>query len=130
MNNKFIDLITRIKNASLARRREVSLPYSKLNREIGKTLVKLGFLDDIKEKEEDKKKTLFATIKFEKRTPVLSGIKIFSKPSLRLYESSKNLLEIERKGRKIIIVSTSQGIMTGKEARKKGLGGEVLFALW
>lgn len=130
MNSKFIDFVIRIKNASLARRREVVLPYSKLNREIGKVLVKQGFLEDIKEGEDQGKKFLKTTLKFEKRTPVLVGTEIYSKPSLRIYESSKKLHDLEKKGNKIIIISTNQGIMTGKEARKKGLGGEVLFALW
>lgn len=130
MNNNFIDFVIRIKNASKARRREVVLPYSKLNREIGKVLVKQGFLEDIKEEESQGKKFLKATLKFEKRTPVLVGTMIISKPSLRIYEASKKLHDLEKKGNKIIIISTNQGIMTGKEARKKGLGGEVLFALW
>jgi len=130
MNTKFIDFVIRIKNASLARRREIVLPYSKLNHEIGKTLVKLGFLEDIKEKEENKKKILLALLKFEKRTPILAGVQIFSKPSLRIYESSKKLRDLEIKGNKTVVVSTNQGVMTGKEARKKGLGGEVLFAIW
>jgi small subunit ribosomal protein S8 len=128
MNSKFIDFVTRIKNASLARRREIVLPYSKLNREIGKVLVKLGFLEEIKEDKD--KVNLLATLKFDKRTPMISGTLIFSKPSLRIYESSKKLEKLERKGNKTIIISTSQGVMTGKEARKKGLGGEVLFAIW
>lgn len=128
MNSKFIDFVIRIKNSALARRRETTLPYSKLNKEIGKALVKLGYLEEIKEDKD--KRNLLATLKFEKRNPVLSGTQIFSKPSLRVYESSKKLQELERRGNKIILVSTSQGIMTGKEARKKGLGGEILFAVW
>lgn len=130
MNSSFIDFVIRIKNASLARRREVILPYSKLNLAIGKVLVKQGFLEDVKQEDKDGKKSISATLKFEKRTPVLTGTMIFSKPSLRIYEGAGKLAALEKKGNKIIIMSTNQGIMTGKEARKKGLGGEVLFALW
>lgn len=130
MNSSFIDLVTRIKNSSRARRREVVLPYSKLNLEIGKVLVKQGFLESIKEEVKDGKKSLSAVLKFEKRTPILSGTLILSKPSLRVYEGAGKLAALEKRGNKTVIVSTNQGVMTGKEARKKGLGGEVLFALW
>lgn len=130
MNYKVSDFIIRIKNAALSKRREVVLPYSKLNKELGKVLVKQGFLENIKEQVTDNKKSLLGIIKYERRIPVLTDVEIISKPSLRVYEPSKHLLGIERKGRKILIISTSQGVMTGTEARKKGVGGEVLFTIW
>ena len=130
MNYQVADFVIRIKNAALARRREVVLPYSKLNLAIGKVLVKNGFLENIKEEEQDKKKTLKGTIKYEKRQPALSEIDIISKPSLRVYKNKSSIFDIEKRGRKTVIVSTSQGVMIGKEARKKGLGGEILFAIW
>lgn len=115
-----------IKNAVRAKRREISWPLSKLNKEIGKVLVKEGFLEEIKEE----KNMLKAKLKYDKRTPRFSDVVLISKPSLRNYIGSKEILNIERKGKKTIIISTSQGLMTGKEAYKKGLGGEVLFAIW
>jgi len=130
MNYPVADFVIRIKNAALARRKEVVLPYSKLNFGIGKVLVRIGFLENIKELEEDKKKALKGTIKFEKRLPVLSQIEIISKPSLRVYGQANSIKNLEKKGRKTIVISTSQGVMTGKEAQKKGLGGELLFAIW
>lgn len=128
--NNFIDIIIRIKNAALAKRRIISIPYSKMNKEVSKVLVKEGFLEDVKEEVALGRKTLKVTIKYEKRTPVLAGILIISKPSLRVYEPSKKLPDMEKRGRRTLIISTNQGIMTGKEARKKGIGGEILFAIW
>jgi len=130
MNYQVADFVIRIKNSALARRKEVALPYSKLNLGIGKVLVKSGFLENIKEEEKDKKKSLKGTIKFEKRLPALTEIDIISKPSLRVYGGSTAISALARKGRRTIVVSTSQGVMTGREAKKKGLGGEILFAIW
>jgi len=130
MNYQVSDFVIRIKNAALAKRKEVVLPYSKLNLAIGKVLVKNGFLENIKEEEENKKKVLKGTIKYERRQPVLSQIDIISKPSLRVYGHKNSIGELEKRGRRTVVVSTSQGVMIGKEARKKGLGGEILFAIW
>lgn len=129
-NHMISDLVIRIKNAAAARRRKVILSYSKLNLEVGRVLVKNGFLENIKEDSKIGKKNLLATIKYEKRVPVIAGTTIISKPSLKSFEKSKDIFNLERKGKRILIVSTSQGIMTGKEAAEKGIGGEVLFAIW
>lgn len=130
MNYTVSDFVIRVKNAALAKRKEVVLPYSKLNFGIGKVLVKNGFLEEIKEQEAENKKTLKAKIKYERRQPVLSTIDIVSKPSLRVYGGKNEISALARRGRRTIVVSTSQGVMTGKEAIKKGLGGEILFAIW
>ena len=130
MNHSVSDFITRIRNAAMARRREVALPYSNLNKEIGKVLQKEGYLIEIKEVKDKNKKSLQATIAYEKRLPVLSNVVIISKPSLRVYKPSKNISDIERRGRHKVILTTSQGVMTGPEARKKGVGGEILFEIW
>lgn len=128
--NSALDFIIRIKNATLARRKEVALPYSNLSKEIGKVLVKEGFLESIKEETAKGKKNLKVIVKYEKRLPVLTEVEIISKPSLRVYKDVKGILEIERRGKKTVIVSTSQGVMTGKQARSKGIGGEVIFSIW
>jgi small subunit ribosomal protein S8 len=130
MNHKISDLIIRIKNAALARRRDIVLPYSKVNVQISKVLAKNGYLDSVKEIEEDGKKIIKAMVRYERRLPVITGALIISKPSLRVYGSTKHIREIEKRGKKTAIVSTSQGVMTGKEAIKKGIGGEILFAIW
>lgn len=130
MNHLVSDFIIRIKNSTLANRREVVLPYSKINKEVGKLLVKEGFLEDIKEEVKEGKKSLKATIKYENRVPALSGVEVISKPSLRVYGGVKEIGELRKRGKKTVVVSTSQGLMTSIEANKKGVGGEVLFAIW
>lgn len=130
MNYLVADSIIRIKNSALAKRKEVILPFSNINKEIGKVLVKEGYLENIKETEVDGKKGLLAVIKYEKRIPVLTDVIIISKPSLRVYSTVKKIPEIEKRGRRKLIVSTSQGVMTSYDARKKGLGGEILFSIW
>lgn len=130
MNYQVADFIIRIKNSALAKRKQVVLPYSKLNKEIGKVLVKNGFLEEIKDSVIDNKKTLTGTVKYYRRIPILTNIEIISKPSLRVYGTVKDILELEKRGKRKVVVSTSQGVMTGIEAKKKGIGGEILFAIW
>ena len=130
MNNKVSDFVIRIKNASLARRKKVFLPYCNVNKKIGMVLVKEGFLESIKETETSDKKVLEAVIKYERREPVLTDVKIVSKPSLHIYTDVANIPAIQRRGRYTIIISTNKGIMSAKDAYKKGIGGEVLFKIW
>lgn len=130
MNYPVADLVIRIKNSSMANRKEVILPFSNLNREICKVLVKEQVLQSVKENDDEGKKSLVAIIKYEKRMPTFSDLTVVSKPSLRIYVGSNDLLKRERKGVSMLILSTSQGVMTSYEARKKGVGGELLFEVW
>ena len=114
----------------MARRREVILPYSNINKEIGKVLMKEGFLQEIKEAKTGERKSLQATIAYEKRNPVLTNVIVVSKPSLRVYKPSKAIRKIERRGKHKVILTTNQGVMSGNDARKKGIGGEILFEIW
>src|SRR3972149_3644260 len=129
MNYLVADFIIRIKNSALSKRKEVILPFSNINKEIGKVLVKEGFLENIKEESKEGNRKLIAAIKYEKRIPVLTDVLVISKPSLRVYSTVKKIPEIEKRGRRKIIVSTNQGVMTSYDARKKGLGGEILFSI-
>lgn len=124
------DFILRIKNAYLARRKEVIMPYSNINLAIAKVLVKNGYLSEIKEDEIDGKRNLRATLRYVRRKPVISDVKIISKPSLRVYVDNKGLAKENKKDALTAILSTSSGVMTGKEAREKGVGGELLFKIW
>lgn len=130
MNHSVSDFIIRIKNASLARRHEVDLPYSNMNKEIGRVLKKEGYLTEIKENKDGMKRSLHATIAYEKRNPVISDVIIVSKPSLRVYKPSKSIRDIEKRGKHKVIMTTSQGVMTGQDAKNKGIGGEILFEIW
>jgi small subunit ribosomal protein S8 len=124
------DLFIRIKNAVMARRNQVSFNASKMARQIINVLEKQGFLTNIKEESEGAKKFITADIVMNNRVAVFSDVSIISKPSLRIYMDTKKLIEKQRKSVGQLIVSTSQGIMTGKEAIEKKLGGEVLVEIW
>jgi small subunit ribosomal protein S8 len=128
--NKVSDFIIRIKNAVLARRKKVTLSYSKQNLAIGKVLVNEQFLEDIKEEVEKGRKVLTATIRYIQRSPVITDVKIISKPSLRRYVRSQVLGKNERRNMSTIILTTSKGVMTGRDAKKQGIGGEALFEVW
>lgn len=130
MQNQVLDFIIRIKNAALVLRSEVAIPYSKINHEIGKVLLKEGFLDSLKKDEGAKRKMLVARLRYENRKPVLTNVEIVSRPSLRVYVGAKDSEKFERRGKTTAIISTNQGILTGKEARKKIIGGELLFKIW
>lgn len=130
MNYRISDLIIRIKNAVMARRKEIVLDDLKINKAILKVLVSEGFLEDFKAETMANRKALIAKIKYEKRIPVLTDLLVVSKPSLRKYIGASDILDVQRKGRHTIILSTSKGIMTGREALKKKIGGEVLFRIW
>ncbi len=130
VNHTVSDFIIRIKNAAKARRKEILTPYNRISRDIAKVLVKEGFLENVKEQVVDDKKMLGIKIKYNNRIPVITDTKVVSKPSSRTYSGSKNLIQNQRKGMYTIILSTNKGIMTGDEAQKKNLGGEVLFKIW
>jgi len=130
MNYLVADFMIRIKNSAISKRKEVVLPFSNINKEIGKVLVKEGFLENITEENDEGKKMLKATIRYEKRIPVFTDVIIISKPSLRVYEPAKKLNEIKKRGKRKVVLSTNKGVMTAEEAQKKGVGGEILFAVW
>jgi len=130
MNYIIADFIIRIKNAVMAGRKRVILPYSRISENMGKVLTKENFLLSVKSDVVNGKKILVADIVYEKRVPRFTDAKIISKPSLRVYAKAKDSRLLHEKGLRKIIVSTNKGIMTGKEAVKKGLGGELLFEIW
>lgn len=129
MNYHVADFILRIKNAYLARRSSVVMPYSNINKTIGKLLVKEGFLADVKEDTADNKKIILVQLRYVRRRPALTQVKIVSKPSLRVYVGSREVVTKYRDA-VLSVVSTPQGIMSGKEAAKKKVGGELLFSIW
>jgi len=124
------DMLARIKNAYLAKKKTVEIPYSKMKETIAQILVKHNFMADYQVNKQDKtKRVLILTLKYDKEEPAISNIKRISKPSCRLY-NRKEKLPYVLSGYGIGIVSTSQGIMTANEARKKGLGGEIICKVW
>ncbi|MBI1919165.1 30S ribosomal protein S8 [Candidatus Microgenomates bacterium] len=127
MNYQIADALTRIKNAYLARHKEVIITKTKL----GFSLVKILFASGFVNKPEFDKKTnsIRMGLRFIKRKPALTDMRIISKPSLRVYLSKKELPRVLG-GLGTAIISTSGGLMTEKEARKKGLGGELICKVW
>ncbi len=130
MNYHIGDFIIRIKNAYAANRREVIMPYSNSTFAIAKTLVKNRFLSEVKQEEVDGKKILRAILRYSRRKPVVTEVHIISKPSLRVYVSAQENSKTSGREAMTAILSTSQGIMSGREAHKKGIGGELLFKVW
>ena len=123
------DLLARIKNASMARRHVVPMPYSRIKHEMAKILVDEGFLTTITKEGTEPKLTLTVTLKYQNGEPVLGGTKRVSKPGLRWYVDKHNI-PVVIGGMGIAILSTPQGLMTGKQAKKRGIGGEVLCEVW
>lgn len=123
------DFILRIKNAYQARKREVQMPYSNINKAVAKLLVKEGYLAQVEETETDGKRMLVATLRYENRKAAINEVRLISKPSIRVYVDTQ-ALHADKDTSMTAILSTSSGIMTAKEAMKKGVGGELLFKVW
>jgi small subunit ribosomal protein S8 len=124
------DMLTRIRNASAARHKELSLPSSKVKREIARILAEEGFIDAYETQPDGVQDKLVLRLKYvEGRTPVVTGLKRISKPGLRVYARKTEIPRVLG-GLGLAILSTSHGIMTGSDARKQSLGGEVLCYVW
>jgi small subunit ribosomal protein S8 len=124
------DMLTRIRNASAARHAEVTLPSSRVKREIARILSEEGFVDTFSTSQDGVQEMLTLKLKYvEGRTPVVTGLKRISKPGLRVYARKTEIPRVLG-GLGLAIMSTSQGIMTGSQARKLNLGGEVLCYVW
>jgi small subunit ribosomal protein S8 len=123
------DMLTRIKNAQAVRHPTVDIPYSKLKYQIANILLKEGFIEKIERKLRKEKKILRLTLKYHDKIPAISGMRKISTPGRRMYSPAKKLRS-PKGGYGIAIISTSQGLMTDKEARKRKLGGEVICEIW
>ncbi len=125
VNDPISDLLTRIKNGYMAGKSEVVAPASKLKEKIAQVLVKEGYLSDM----EITGQELKLKLKYDQKTPALTEVKRVSKPSLRIYVKKGELPKVLG-GLGMAVMSTPSGVMTAKEARKKGLGGEVICEIW
>ena len=124
------DLLTRIRNANQMRYNEVVVPSSKMKLEIVEILKNEGYIASYKIDKNEVQDNVIITLKYGKnKERVISGLKRISKPGLRVYAKAEEVPTVLN-GLGISIVSTSKGIMTGKEARKQNLGGEVLAYIW
>ncbi len=124
------DMLTRIRNAGTAKHETVDVPASSVKSAIADILVKEGYVKSVQKIEDDKQGILRITLKYTaNKKMVISGIKRISKPGLRVYANKEDLPKVLG-GLGIAIISTSKGIMTDKEARKLGVGGEVMAYVW
>ena len=129
MIDPIADMLTRIRNANQLRYETVSMPASKIKQTIATVLLNEGYISDLKV-EGDVKKVLTLTLKYgADGERVISGLKRISKPSLRVQVKVEDLPRVLN-GLGIAIISTSQGIMTDKQARAKNIGGEVIAYIW
>ncbi len=124
------DLLTRIRNASKARHATVDCPASNMKKAIAQILVEEGYLKSMQVTEDNKQGVIHMTLKYnEDKTPVIGGLERVSKPGLRRYSTCEDMPRVLN-GLGTVIVSTSKGVMTGKQAKAEGLGGEVLAFVW
>jgi small subunit ribosomal protein S8 len=130
-NDTISDMLTRIRNASLVRHPTTVVPTTKMTRSIAAVLKSEGFIEDFEETGEGINKHLVVSLKYKgrNRQPIVSKLKRVSRPGLRVYSSSQDLPRVLG-GIGIAIISTSQGIMTDRQARSQGIGGEVLCYVW
>ena len=130
ISDPIADMLTRVRNASRARHTEVVVPASRTKREIARILKDEGFIADITEEQAGPGRVLKLQLRYvDGKVPVVSGLKRVSKPGLRVYAAKTDIPRVLG-GLGIVIVSTSHGIMTGAQARKAQLGGEVLAFVW
>jgi len=123
------DLLTRIRNAIAIGKNEVRMPASKLKLTVAEELVKAGFLTNAKTEKGSPRDELVVTINEEGKNPVITEIARVSKPGRRVYAAANEIPKV-KSGRGIMLVSTSKGIMTGNEAIKNHLGGELICKVY
>lgn len=131
MSDPIADMLTRIRNANTAKHDTVDIPASKMKVAIADILYNEGYITKYEIEEDGAFKTIRVTLKYgaDKNEKVISGLKRISKPGLRVYASSEELPKVLG-GLGTAIISTNQGVITDKEARKLGVGGEVLAFVW
>ena len=129
MTDPIADMLTRMRNATLAGKKEVVLPASKIKLGLAAIFKEEGFVEDAEEISGEGFKNLRLVLKYKEGRPVIQSIKRVSKPGRRVYAKSDNLpVVLNNLG--IAILSTSQGLMTNRKAKKAGLGGELLCEIY
>ncbi len=137
MIDSISDMLTRLRNAYAARHDKVIMPMSKIKFAIAQVLVKEGFVEKVERVKSEKNEAfedICITLKYDQisstsRKPVVNGIRQISKQGQRIYVKKNDIHKVKN-GFGISVISTSQGVMSGRDARKKGLGGELICELW
>lgn len=125
MQDPVADMLTRIKNAQAVAKKEVNIPLSGLKLAIAKVLKDEGFIIDFNEIRETKKPEIVIKLKYHEDKAVISDFTRISRPGLQVYKNKKSLPQVKN-GLGVAIISTSKGVMSDREARRRGEGGEVL----
>ena len=130
MTDPIADMLTRLRNANSAFHETVEMPYSKMKASVANILKREGYIDGFSVEDATVGKTLTLTLKFgPNRERSLAGLRRISKPGLRVYAKSTNLPQVLG-GLGVAVLSTSSGLLTDREAKDKGVGGEVLAYIW
>lgn len=130
-NDPVSDFLTRVRNALMIRKDKVAIPYSKLKLNLADLLRNEGFINDVKIINEDDAalKSIVLDLRYVNKVPAISGLRKVSKPGLRKYSKAKYAPRVFS-GLGISILTTSGGLLTDREARKRNLGGEILCQVW
>lgn len=128
MSDPVSDMLTRVRNASRAQLPIVVIPHSRLKASIAQVLKREGYVAEAAI-EEAGRKSIRLTLKYQDRRPVIEGLRRLSSPGRRLFVPAGKIPRI-RGGLGVVILSTSSGVMTGQEARKQNVGGELLCSIW
>jgi small subunit ribosomal protein S8 len=133
MTDPIADFLTRLRNAAKAQHHDVTIPSSKLKRELARILKEQGYIEDfrlIEPTADAPGERITVTLKYtEQRQPIISGIQRVSRPGQRSYVAHGEIPRVQG-GMGTTIISTSQGVMTGHEARQRGIGGELVAKVW
>jgi small subunit ribosomal protein S8 len=130
LTDPIADMLTRIRNANLALHDTVEMPGSRLKADIARVLEEQGYIVGYETVTEDSRSTLVVKLKYdEDRRRVITGLSRVSKPGRRVYADKDSLPKVLG-GMGVAIISTSQGLLTGHDARRRGVGGEVLCTVW
>ena len=130
MSDPLADMLTRIRNASMVKHPTVQIPHSNIKSHIAENLKSAGYINDFSIIKDDKQGLIEIDLKYDKHNKgVITGLKRVSKPGCRVYVQANNIPRV-MSGLGVAILSTSKGVITDKEARSKGIGGELICEVW
>ena len=130
VSHPIVDMLTRIRNANIVKHESLEIPASNIKRDIAEILKNEGFIKNVEYVEDDKQNIIRVFLKYGQNDErVITGLKRISKPGLRVYAKKDELPKVLN-GLGVALISTSEGVLTDKEARNKNVGGEVLAYVW
>jgi small subunit ribosomal protein S8 len=130
MTDPISDMLTRIRNAGIARQSQTQCPFSKQKLAIAKVLAEAGFIEDVRAESREGRPVLVMAIRYDEQAkPLIDGIRRVSKPGRRVYVGAREIWKV-RNGLGISVISTSKGILSDEGAREASIGGEVVCEVW